>query len=103
MNRVTSETASKPSITHLQEDVAILELPTSAAKLFEKQSASERHRLLDFVLSNSTWDNGQLTAEFRQPFDLIALGTTEMKQKKAAEVGFDDLYQLKYTPLDSNQ
>ncbi len=103
MNRVTSETASKPSITHLQEDVAILELPTSAAKLFEKQSASERHRLLDFVLSNSTWDNGQLTAEFRQPFDLIAVGATELKQKKAPGVGSDDLHQLKYTPLDSNQ
>ena len=102
MNRVTSETASKPSITHLQEDVAILELPTSAAKLFEKQSASERHRLLDFVLSNSTWDNGQLTAEFRQPFDLIAVGATELNQK-APGVGSDDLHQLKYTPLDSNQ
>lgn len=38
-----------------------------------------------------------------EPFDLIALGTTELKQKKAAGVGSDDLYQLKYTPLDSNQ
>ena len=73
------------------------------AELFEKQSGSEKRRLLDFVLSNSTWGNGQLTVEFRQLFDLIALGTTELKQKKAAGVGSDDLYQLKYTPLDSNQ
>ena len=47
--------------------------------------------------------NGELRVKFRQPFDLIALGTTELKQKKAAGVGSDDLYQLKYTPLDSNQ
>ncbi len=58
--------------------------------------------MLDFVLSNSTWGDGQLTVEFRQPFDLIALGATELKQKKAAGVGSDDLYQLKYTPEDSN-
>ena len=47
--------------------------------------------------------DGKLRVKFRHPFDLIALGTTELKQKKAAGVGSDDLYQLKYTPLDSNQ
>ena len=57
-----------------------------------------KHRLLDFVLSNSTWGDGELRVKFRQPFDLIALGATELKQKKAAGVGSDDLYQLKYTP-----
>ena len=89
--------------SYLQEGVAILELANRAAELFEKQSGSEKRRLLDFVLSNSTWGNGELRVKFRQPFDLIALGTTELKQKKAAGVGSDDLHQLKYTPLDSNQ
>ena len=46
--------------------------------------------------------NGELTVEFRQPFDLIAFGTAELKQKKAAGVGSDDLHQFKYTPEDSN-
>ena len=101
LNKVKLGTAPCPS--YLQEDVAILELANRAAELFEKQSGSEKRRLLDFVLSNSTWGDGQLTVEFRQTFDLIALGTTELKQKKAAGVGSDDLYQLKYTPLDSNQ
>ena len=54
----------------LQEGVAILELANRAAELFEKQSAGEKRRLLDFVLSNSTWGNGELTFEFRQRFDL---------------------------------
>jgi len=49
-----------------------------------------------------TWGNGELSVKFRQPLDLIALGTTELKQKKAAGVGADDLYQFKYTPEDSN-
>ena len=33
----------------------------------------------------------------------LANRAAELKQKKAAGVGSDDLYQLKYTPLDSNQ
>ena len=89
-------TAPYPS--YLQGGVAILELANRAAELFEKQSGSEKRRLLDFVLSNSTWGNGELRVKFRQPLNLIALGTTELKQKKAAGVGSDDLYQLKYTP-----
>jgi hypothetical protein len=62
---------------------------------------SEKRRLLDFVLSNSTWGNGELTVEFRQPFDLIAVGTTELKQKKAAGADSGDLHQVMYTPLVS--
>ena len=89
--------------SYLQEGVAILELANQAADLFAKQSASEKRRLLDFVLSNSTWGNGELTVEFRQPFDLIAVGTTELKQKKAAGADPGDLHQVMYTPLDSNQ
>ena len=88
--------------SYLQEGIAILELANRAAELFDRQAASEKRRLLDFVLSNSTWGNGELAVEFRQPFDLIALGATELKQKKAAGVGSDDLHQFKYTPEDSN-
>lgn len=36
-----------------------------------------------------------------QPFDLIALGATELKQKKAAGVVFDDLHQLEYSGSNS--
>tara|TARA_B100000676_G_C17228607_1_gene412737 strand:+ start:185 stop:490 length:306 start_codon:yes stop_codon:yes gene_type:complete len=93
---------SARDLFYLQEGVAILELANLAAKLFEKQSGSEKRQLLDFVLSNSTWGNGELRIRFRDPFDLIALGTTELKQKKAAGLGSDDLYQFKYTPQDSN-
>ena len=83
--------------SYLQEGVAILELANRAAELFEKQSASEKRRLLDFVLSNSSWGDGELTVEFRQPFDLIAVAAMELKQKKAAGVDSDDLHQFKYT------
>jgi len=57
--------------------------------------------LLDLVLSNSTWGNGELRGNFGDPSDLIALRTTERKQKKAAGLGSDDLYQFKYTWVDA--
>ena len=57
---------------------------------------------VDFELSYSTWGHGELTAESRQPFDPVALAPEVLKQKKAAGVGSDDLYQFKYTPEDSN-
>jgi len=59
-------------------------LPLNRADLFAEQSASEKRRLLEFVLSNSFWANGELTPEFRQPFDMLADMATVGAQKMAA-------------------
>ena len=77
--------------SYLDEGVALLELASRAADLFEQQPASEKRRLLDFVLSNCTWANGVLTPEFRQPFDMIAVEATACAREKAAGVGSGDL------------
>jgi hypothetical protein len=61
---------------YLDEGVRVLELAQSAQRLFAKQEPSEQRRMLNFVLSNSTWKNGELSVVFRQPFDLIAQTTT---------------------------
>lgn len=49
----------------------LLELARNAQRLFEQREPREKRRLLEFVLSNCTWDDGALTAVFRQPFDLL--------------------------------
>ena len=56
--------------TYLEEGIALLELAQKAGELFRKQPAAEKRRWLGFVLSNSTWKDGELTtAEYRrQPF-----------------------------------
>lgn len=41
-------------------------------QLFTKRPAADKRRLLNFVLSNSSWRDGELTATFRQPFNIIA-------------------------------
>jgi hypothetical protein len=61
---------------YLDEGVRLLELAQSSQRLFAKQEPNEKRRLLNFVLSNSTWKRGELSITFRQPFDLIAETTT---------------------------
>lgn len=57
--------------SYLQEGVQLLAIAQSAGKLFARQTAPEKRRLLNFVISNSVWKEGQLNATLRQPFDLI--------------------------------
>jgi hypothetical protein len=37
--------------------------------LFENQRPTEKRKLLDFVLSNCRWKDGQLEAEYRKALD----------------------------------
>ena len=85
------QTASQ---SYVEEGVAILELAQRAAELFEKQEPREKRRLLNFVLSNSTWDGERLVPEFRQPFDMIADAATASAEKEAAGGSSGDLCQL---------
>jgi hypothetical protein len=52
-------------------------LARRAHELYQRQTPRQKRQLLNFVLSNSTWKEGELTAEFRQPFDIIALAAAE--------------------------
>ena len=75
--------------------IALLELAGRAVELFAKQPAGEKRLLLDFVLSNCTWANGELTPAFRQPFDMIALEATACAKEKVAGTSFGDLCQAR--------
>jgi site-specific DNA recombinase len=61
--------------SYMDEGVQILELARDAQKLFERQQPREKRRLLNFVLSNCSWDDGEVVTIFRQPFDLLAQTT----------------------------
>jgi hypothetical protein len=68
--------------TYLNEGIRLLELAQKAGRLFRQQSSVEKRRLLGFVLSNCIWKDGQLTAEYRQPFDLLAKNVIAFEKKK---------------------
>jgi site-specific DNA recombinase len=62
--------------SYMDEGVQILELARNAQRLFERQDPRQKRRLLNFVLSNCTWEDGEMVATFCQPFDLLAEATT---------------------------
>ena len=71
---------------YVETGVRLLELASRAHELFVKQVPSEKRRLLNFLVSNSTWKDGVLAVTFRQPFDLL-MDTNISFQRDVAEVG----------------
>ena len=57
------------------EGVRLLELARNARSLFERQDARETRRLLDVLVSNCSWKDGQLTTELHQPFEALPAAT----------------------------
>ncbi len=89
--------------SYMAEGVRLVELARNARRLFEKQEAREKRRLLDFLVSNCSWKDGQLTAEFRQPFDLLADTAIQAASASAegrSESAKNEIWLLR---LDSNQ
>lgn len=58
---------------YMEACIRLLELTKNMHRLFEKQQAAEKRRLLNFVVSNSVWKGGEIVPVWRQPFDMIAV------------------------------
>ena len=71
--RAATDERLETARTYLPEGVRLLELARRAPDLFETQVPHEKRRLLNFVVSNCTWKDGRLSADFRQPFDMLAV------------------------------
>jgi site-specific DNA recombinase len=82
--------------------VQLLELAGKAQTLFDRQEPREKRRLLDFLLSNCAWEDGEVAATFRQPFDLLAETVVAERQKKAIRMGFNRLSENWLPEQDSN-
>jgi hypothetical protein len=86
----TIEEHQNANQVYLDEGAHLLELSQKAYELFIKQEPREQRRLLDFVLSNCTWKDNELSVEFRQPFDLIAVAAETLQKQTAAGAGTSD-------------
>ena len=81
----------------------ILELASNAQKLFESQEPRQKRRLLNFLLSNCSWEDGEVVATFRQPFDLLAETTAIAATRKATGTAFSAKTEIWLPGLGSNQ
>jgi hypothetical protein len=68
------------SKNYFDEVVGILELAQRAVELYDRQEMMEKRKLSKFVLSNSTWREGKLEVEYRNPFDSLADMNEVVKQ-----------------------
>ncbi len=89
--------------SYMDEGVRLLELAQNAQALFERQPPREKRRLLDFVLSNCSWEDGEVVATFRQPFDLLAQTTAAAARWEATGSGISMKSEIWLGDLDSNQ
>ncbi len=89
--------------SYLDEGVKLLKLSQKAVRLYKQQPMHEKHRILNFVCSNSIWKDGQLQPVYRQPFELLAVTNLEYRRKKAASPSENDLRSVWLPGPDSNQ
>lgn len=73
--------------SYLAEGADLLELVQRMITLYEKQESFEKRKLLNFVVSNSVWKDGQLTVKFKKPFDLLAKTIAEEGKKFQPDEG----------------
>ena len=74
--------------SYLEEEIALLDLARNAQRLFANQEPREKRRLLDFLLSNCAWEDGEVISMFRQPFDMLAETVAETKKECASGTAF---------------
>jgi len=67
--------------SYIKEGVQLLELAHAAPFMFESQPPAEKRKLLNFILSNRTWNCGEITAKYRQPFDVLGVAVASEKQR----------------------
>ena len=88
--------------SYMEEGVRILELAGRASELFERQPAEEKRRLLNCVLSNSFWKEGKLTAQFRQPFDMLVVAKESAESAAVAQNPEKGGFEIWLPDMDSN-
>ncbi|MCC6598308.1 MAG: recombinase family protein [Alphaproteobacteria bacterium] len=89
--------------SYMDEGVQLLELAQNAHYLFVKQSPAEKRRLLNFMVSNCIWKDGELAVELKQPFGMLAEQNKLVSEEKGV-LGQNVAVFEKWLPgPDSNQ
>jgi hypothetical protein len=83
--RAAHRAARAADDSYMDQRIQILSLGQDAHQLFAARPAKEKRSLLNFVLSNSTWAQGKLSVEFRNPFDLLAQTVEAVTRVKGTE------------------
>ena len=94
------EAHQNANVNYLEKGVEILELAHKAHSLYLAQIPHEQRRILDCVLSNCTFSEGQITTTYRKPFDSLAVTNAAYQKEKAISPQKDDLLDIWLPSLD---
>jgi hypothetical protein len=64
----------------MEEGIRLLELAQRAGRLFRTAPSGQQREMLNLVLSNPVWRDGQLLTDFKQPFAMLAETTAIVAQ-----------------------
>ncbi len=87
--------------TYIEEGEMLLDLARRAADLYELQPMNEKRKIIQVVLSNSTFSGGKLYPVYRKPFDVLVQPQSRYQKAKAASVP-SDLRDIWLPDQDSN-
>lgn len=82
---------------YVEHGVRLLELAQTAHQSYSRRSPAEKRRLLNFVCSNCTLKDGNLTPTYRQPFDWLASTAAMLKERKAPDLSDWELSEIRGT------
>jgi site-specific DNA recombinase len=71
--------------SYMDQGIQILNLAQNAHRVFAAQPAEEKRKLLNFLLSNCTWQRGTLIVELKEPFDMLAETVAAAARLEAAD------------------
>jgi site-specific DNA recombinase len=91
------------SQSYMDEGIKLLELAQKAHSLYLQQPASEKRRLLDYMVSNCIWKDNVLTVKFKQPFDMLAEFSNDHEFRKVQESQKMPTFEKWLPGPDSNQ
>jgi len=92
-----------PNENYLEDATQLLELSQKAASLYFAQPMEEKRKLLEIVHSNSIWEDGNLTCNFKKPFDLMVVTNMSYHEKRAGSHRGNDPFAIWLPNPDSNQ
>jgi site-specific DNA recombinase len=78
--------------SYKDEGVALLDLARNAQRLFTSQEPREKRRLLNFLLSTCTLEDGEVVTAFRQPFDILAKTATNAARPATTETAKTEIW-----------
>jgi hypothetical protein len=100
------ETHQNANQSYIEDGIRLLQLAQQAHQLFENQPPSEKRKLLDFVHSDCRWKDGQLVAEYRTPFDMLAVAVAADQQGmigRSALTGQNEIWLPKKNPVTNTR